>query len=575
MTSQPLPPGTRVGRYEVVTHLASGGMGQVYRARDVELEREVALKVLPVNLAANAAAVERFRREARLAARLSHKNIVTLYDWGQDSGTWFLALEFIDGIDLHTHITARGRLDAQEAWLITVQAARALDHAFGQGVTHRDIKPSNFLLTRQGRKVRVKLTDLGLARTAQEEEFRITRDGSTVGTIDYLAPEQARDSALADVRSDIYSLGCTLYHMLAGRPPFPEGGLAERVLKHLEAEPPDVRQFNPEVPDGLWAVLRRMLAKRPDDRFQTPADLLDALLRLNSCEPSTAGGPVQVDGDSGVSIPASAGASESAVLSAMADHPPPPTMVAPPTSAEVPGISAEQRQAAAARFEGAREVLATDKRARGEAYELLLDCCRLDPAQIPYRRALRRLGQELCRRGELDRVPSLPTAADAGHMFEAARQAGASRQVLEHGELVLVHSPQDVATHLGMAEAAARLNLAHLHVWLLKQACKQEPGNVDLLRRLARAHEQYKELGKAIAVWRVVRKGCPHDSEAATRIDAMLRVLARAYQRQNDRDSAVAVWQALLKLRPQDSEAARQISALSLNSTVPGGPNES
>src|SRR5439155_27328941 len=106
---------TRVGRYEVITHLASGGMGQVYRARDVELDREVALKVLPVNLAANPAAVERFRREARLAARLSHKNIVTLYDWGQDGGTWFLALEFIDGIDLHTHIAAKGHLDAQEA----------------------------------------------------------------------------------------------------------------------------------------------------------------------------------------------------------------------------------------------------------------------------------------------------------------------------------------------------------------------------------------------------------------------------------------------------------------------------
>src|SRR5439155_20008596 len=134
---------TRVGRYEVITHLASGGMGQVYRARDVELDREVALKVLPVNLAANPAAVERFRREARHAARLSHKNIVTLFDWGQDGGTYFLALEYVDGIDLHSHIVDKGKLDPTEAWVIAVQAARALDHAFGQGITHRDVKPSN------------------------------------------------------------------------------------------------------------------------------------------------------------------------------------------------------------------------------------------------------------------------------------------------------------------------------------------------------------------------------------------------------------------------------------------------
>ncbi|HEX5273319.1 MAG TPA: serine/threonine-protein kinase, partial [Gemmataceae bacterium] len=179
MSSEPMTPGTRIGRYEVIAHLATGGMGEVYKARDVELDRVVALKVLPSRLSENPNSVERFRREARNAARLSHKNIVTLYDWGQADSTWFLALEFIDGTDLNSYINARGRLDPQESWLITVQATRALDHAFQQGVVHRDIKPSNFLLTRQGRKVRVKLTDLGLARTAQEEDFRITRDGST------------------------------------------------------------------------------------------------------------------------------------------------------------------------------------------------------------------------------------------------------------------------------------------------------------------------------------------------------------------------------------------------------------
>src|SRR5215472_2364485 len=137
MSSQPLNPGTGVGRYEVVAHLATGGMGQVYKARDVELDRIVALKVLPGHQTDNPAALERFRREARAAARLSHKNIVTLYDWGQDAGTWFLALEFVDGMDLHSRIAAKGRLHPDEAWIVTMQAARALDHAFEQGVVHR------------------------------------------------------------------------------------------------------------------------------------------------------------------------------------------------------------------------------------------------------------------------------------------------------------------------------------------------------------------------------------------------------------------------------------------------------
>src|SRR5262249_8225476 len=158
------------------------GMGEVYKARDVELDRIVALKVLPSHLSDNPTSVERFRREARNAARLTHKNIVTLYDWGQDGGTWFLALEFVDGIDLNTYINDKGRLNPQEAWLITIQATRALEHAFGQGITHRDIKPSNLLLNRTGAKLRVKLTDLGVARAVREEEYRVTRAGTTVGT---------------------------------------------------------------------------------------------------------------------------------------------------------------------------------------------------------------------------------------------------------------------------------------------------------------------------------------------------------------------------------------------------------
>src|SRR5205823_4453535 len=131
------------------------------------------------------------------------------------------------------------------------------------GLIHRDIKPSNFLVTQKDGRLLVKLTDMGLARHEREDEYRITRAGTTVGTVDYIAPEQARDSSTADIRSDIYSLGCTLYHMLAGKPPFPEGSMTERLYKHVEAAPPDVRQLNARVPVGLTVLLERMLAKKP------------------------------------------------------------------------------------------------------------------------------------------------------------------------------------------------------------------------------------------------------------------------------------------------------------------------
>ena len=155
-------------------------------------------------------------------------------------------------------------------------------HAHGLGIVHRDVKPSNFLITRKNNRTILKLTDLGLARETQTDEFRVTRAGTTVGTVDYISPEQARDSGLADIRSDIYSLGCTWFHMLAGHPPFPEGGLAERLYKHMEAEPPDIREFNPRASRQLVAVLSKMLAKKPSDRYQDPSELLHALNEMTA-----------------------------------------------------------------------------------------------------------------------------------------------------------------------------------------------------------------------------------------------------------------------------------------------------
>jgi serine/threonine protein kinase len=274
--------GLHIGKYEVLAHIATGGMGAVYRARDVALGREVALKILPPEMAVKPNMLERFRREARSAARLRHENIVTLYEFGEANGTYFLALEFVAGIDLHEYVSRKGRLRPEMAKQILVQAVRALDHAHRQGIVHRDIKPSNFLVIEGDEEPLVKLTDFGLAQARDDEEFRaaefrLTRAGTTVGTVDYMAPEQARDSSAADIRSDIYALGCTFYYMLAGNCPFPEGSLTERIFKHIEAEPPDVRRLNPDVPAGLTAILSRMLEKKPDDRYQTPYELLLAI----------------------------------------------------------------------------------------------------------------------------------------------------------------------------------------------------------------------------------------------------------------------------------------------------------
>ncbi|MBI1914618.1 MAG: serine/threonine protein kinase [Planctomycetes bacterium] len=284
--SKRAPHDIRLGRYQVIRHLATGGMGAVYLARDPQRGRDVAIKVLSGDTANRPGAVDRFRAEAVHAARLRHENIVSLYDFGEYQGVYFLVLEYVDGTDLHEYISRKQRLDPQEARFITAQAAKALHHAHKQGLVHRDIKPSNLLLARKDGQLLVKLSDFGLARQVDDESFRVTREGTTVGTVDYMSPEQGRDSRAADIRSDIYSLGCTLFHMLAGQAPFPEGGLTERLYKHMTEEPPDVRDLNPRVPEWLAKVLRRMLAKEPADRYQTPKELLKALVRGESEAPS-------------------------------------------------------------------------------------------------------------------------------------------------------------------------------------------------------------------------------------------------------------------------------------------------
>jgi serine/threonine protein kinase len=508
-------PDARVGKYRILSHVATGGMGTVYKAMDEELGRIVALKVLAPDNADNVIILERFRREARHAARLSHRNIVTLYECGEADGYHFLAMEFVQGIDLGEYIARRGKLPAEEARRILIQATKALDHAFSHGIIHRDIKPSNFLLTKEDGRSVVKLTDMGLARTVNEEEFRVTRAGTTVGTVDYLSPEQARDSSLADVRSDIYSLGCTFYHMLAGAPPFGDGGLGERIYKHLAAEPHDVRENNPSVTYGVWMVLKRMLAKNPEQRYQTPAELL-ADLKHPPREPKKSAAQSDTVQDLGTPTPApeqSAGqpAADAGAAKEKRRSTTPDSFGLPADRPEVLGVSFEQRQAAAGQFERAEEVLRNGGD-RSYALQLLLSCCRLDPTNLTYRKKLREVGRPLAGEAKggwlaglsLDRLASR-------HKFRAACRAGENRKVLDLGEELLARYPDDIGVQLEMAEAAEDLRLVGLALWILDQARRNEKKGTAAHRAMAMLFERLKLFPQAMALWEIIRRLSPND----------------------------------------------------------------
>ncbi len=265
----------RLGKYEIERKLGQGGMGAVYLATDATLKRKVALKVLPKDKAENPTLVRRFQAEAQAAAQLRHDNIVAVFDSGSADGYLYIAMEYVDGTDLHEHVSRRGIIPVKRSIELIKQAASALQHAYEHKIVHRDIKPSNLLLRRDGV---LKLTDLGLARSVDDTiETNITRAGTTVGTVDYMAPEQARNSKLADIRSDLYSLGCTWYFMLTGQPPYPDGSLTNKLQAHAIKPLPNPQDQNKNVSEGLVAVLHRMIAKKPEDRYQTPKELLDDL----------------------------------------------------------------------------------------------------------------------------------------------------------------------------------------------------------------------------------------------------------------------------------------------------------
>jgi DNA-binding response OmpR family regulator len=267
----------RLGHYQILEKLGQGGMGTVYKALHIHLMKLVALKVLAPERMDDAEAVARFRREMKVIGQLNHPSIVQASDAGEADGSYFLVMEFVDGIAVSDLIARQGVLSIPDACELVSQAATGLQHAHEYGLIHRDIKPSNLMLTAGGS---VKVLDFGLARLCGEDPScgRLTKHGQVMGTVDYIAPEQARGTHPIDIRADLYGLGCTIYHLLAGYAPFSRPGQEmsgmEKLMAHIQADVLPIQEIRPELPRGLAELLDRLLAKNPAQRPSSPSELV-------------------------------------------------------------------------------------------------------------------------------------------------------------------------------------------------------------------------------------------------------------------------------------------------------------
>jgi serine/threonine-protein kinase len=276
----------QIAGYEILGKIGEGGMGWVYRARQLSLDRIVALKVLPPELTREAKRVERFLREARTAASLNHPCIVRIFDVGRSStGVYYFSMEYVDGGTVRDLLKRQGKLPLERALAITEAVARALSHADRHGVLHRDVKPANIMLTSGGE---AKLADLGIAWREAPEGEEQGRSSAVSGTPHYMSPEQIEGREL-DIRSDLYSLGATCYHLLTGVPPFVASSTVEAVSQHLNAPVPDPREIEPAVPDRTAEMVMRLLAKRPEDRHPDADRLLEELHRMRGAGGGSAG----------------------------------------------------------------------------------------------------------------------------------------------------------------------------------------------------------------------------------------------------------------------------------------------
>jgi serine/threonine-protein kinase len=307
-----------LGQYRVLDHIGSGGMGRVFKAEHRTLNRFVAIKVLAPRLLRTVRAQELFLREVRSAARLLHPNIVTAFDANHEGHRTYLVMEYVDGPNLHQLVRRHGPLPVGQACEYIRQVAQGLHYAHQKGMVHRDVKPGNLLLQTEslagpgGQLVVtpiVKISDFGLARLYEPGGKAGGNPGSErrrvlQGTPDYVAPEQAQDNTLADPRSDLYGLGCSFYHLLTGRVPFPGGHALEKLTRHATEEAPAVESLRPEVPPAVAAVVRRLMAKRPEERFATAGEVVAALAPFCGAAPSDPVAPPSTPFFDGLATPA-------------------------------------------------------------------------------------------------------------------------------------------------------------------------------------------------------------------------------------------------------------------------------
>lgn len=285
--------GFYLGKYKLLNHIGTGGMGSVYLAEHMVMRHRVAIKLLPQHMAAQTSYLERFHQEARASAALNHPNMVRAFDVDKDGSYYYLVMEYVDGTDMQAVVSRQGPLDYRTAGSYMRQAAEGLAYAHRVGLIHRDIKPANLLVDKEGT---VKILDMGLARFSDDSQASLTKayDQKMIGTVDYLSPEQALDSHNVDLRADIYSLGCTLYFLLSGDAPFPQGTIPQRLMAHQKEEPADIRKTRPDAPEELLAICQKMMAKSTADRYQTADEVVDALTEFlgdGDTRPSTSRAP--------------------------------------------------------------------------------------------------------------------------------------------------------------------------------------------------------------------------------------------------------------------------------------------
>jgi serine/threonine protein kinase len=272
-----------LGPYRILDQLGQGGMGRVYKAMHQTMNRVVALKVLAPQMVNTARAYHLFLREVRAAAQLSHPNIVMAFDANENEGRHYLAMEYVDGPNLERYVKKHGSLPVGLACEIIFQAANGLHHAFEKGMVHRDIKPANLLLHQEpgAETIQVKILDFGLARLHHAEKgithTILAKENTVMGTPDFLSPEQSKDLHEVDIRSDLYSLGCTFYYLLCGQVPYPGGKTVDKLIRHHGEPAQPIEELRPDVPKKIADIARKLMAKKADDRFQTPDELMDAL----------------------------------------------------------------------------------------------------------------------------------------------------------------------------------------------------------------------------------------------------------------------------------------------------------